>query len=57
MPTPIITGTRVGGFAKFGWIPGGALPAGRVFSNAVEMLWITFGSALSVDMITNSEVP
>ena len=51
MLTPNMTGTRVGGSAKFGWIPGGGLPAGIVLSKARGMLSMSFGSMLFEDMI------
>lgn len=53
--TPRMTGTRVGGSTKFGWIPGGGCPAGSVFSKAGGMLSMSFGSA-SADMISASEM-
>lgn len=52
MITLRITGTRVEGSAKFGWIPGGGGPAGIVFNKAGGRLAMSFGSALTADMIT-----
>lgn len=52
MPTPRMTGTRVGGSAKFGWMPGEGCPAGSVFSTAGGMLSMSFQSTLPADMIT-----
>lgn len=51
MLMPRMTGTRVGGSAKFGWIPGGGLPAGVVLSKARGMLSMSFGSISLIDMI------
>ena len=57
IPTPRMTGTRVGGLAKFGFTPGGGCPAGSVFSMGVGRLAISFGLACSVevDMMTINE--
>ena len=51
MVTPRMTGTWVGGSAKFGWIPGGGSPAGSVLSKAGGMAWMSFESKLRVNMI------
>lgn len=56
MPTPKMTGTRVEGSAKFGWIPGGGFAAGIVFNKASGMLSMSFGFILSVDMIVTNEL-
>ena len=56
MLTPRMTGTRVGGSTKFGWIPGGGSAAGIVFNKAGGMLSISFGSILPVDMTVTNEL-
>lgn len=53
MLTPRMAGTRVGGSAKFDWIPGGGLAAGIVFNTVRGMLSMSFGSTLLVDMIVS----
>lgn len=56
MLTPRMTGTRVGGSTKFGWIPGGDCPAGSIFSKAGGILSIRFELILLADMITIIEL-